>query len=79
MKHIGFIAAGIIVLLISSPTWAWASDHECQTVGGMLMTNIGAIEGVTNLGPVTGDLQGRSLQPSRVGTAKATFWSSTIG
>jgi hypothetical protein len=58
MKHIGFIAAGIIVLLISSPTWAWASDHECQTVGGMLMTNIGAIEGVTNLGPVTGDLQG---------------------
>jgi hypothetical protein len=30
----------------------------CIPVGGALMTNIGAIAGVTNLGPVFGDLQG---------------------
>jgi hypothetical protein len=30
----------------------------CTPVGGALMTNIGAIAGVTNLGPVFGDLQG---------------------
>jgi hypothetical protein len=33
------------------------SSH-CVPVGGALMTNIGAIAGVTNLGPVFGDLQG---------------------
>lgn len=31
---------------------------HCVAVGGALMTNIGAIEGVTNLGPVSGDLAG---------------------
>jgi len=30
----------------------------CVPVGGALMTNIGAIAGVTNLGPVSGDLAG---------------------
>ena len=34
-----------------------ASSH-CVPVGGALMTNIGAIAGVTNLGPATGDLAG---------------------
>jgi hypothetical protein len=31
---------------------------DCKTVAGALMTNIGAIAGVTNLGPVFGDLSG---------------------
>lgn len=31
---------------------------NCIPVGGALMTNIGAIAGVTNLGPVSGDLSG---------------------
>jgi hypothetical protein len=31
---------------------------HCEAVGGALMTNIGAIAGVTNLGPVSGDLAG---------------------
>src|ERR1700745_4133674 len=48
------VAVAIALLLFTAPTWA----SECETVGGMLMTNIGAIEGVTNLGPVSGDLQG---------------------
>jgi hypothetical protein len=53
MKHIGFIAA-TMGLLLTVPAWA----RKCQAVGGVLMTNIGTIEGVTNLGPVSGDLQG---------------------
>ena len=53
MKHTRFIAAAVIALLTTAPAWA----GECEVVGGMLMTNIGAIEGVTNLGPATGDLQ----------------------
>jgi len=56
MKHIGFIVAVVLALLITAS--AWAGDHECQTVGGVLMTNLGAIAGVTNLGPVSGDLAG---------------------
>lgn len=39
-------------------THSGSGDSHCAHVGGMLMTNIGAIEGVTNLGPVSGDLQG---------------------
>jgi hypothetical protein len=54
MKHTRFIAAVVIALLTTAPAWA----GECEVVGGMLMTNIGAIEGITNLGPVTGDLKG---------------------
>lgn len=54
MKHIGFVAAAAITLLLTVP----ARASECEAVGGVLMTNIGAIEGVTNLGPVSGDLQG---------------------
>jgi hypothetical protein len=41
---------------------AFAQNHDassqCVRVGGAMMTNIGAIAGVTNLGPVFGDLQG---------------------
>ena len=35
-----------------------AQSGRCESVGGVLMTNIGAIDGVYNLGPVFGDLQG---------------------
>jgi hypothetical protein len=34
------------------------APSSCVPVGGALMTNIGAIAGVTNLGPVSGDLAG---------------------
>ena len=30
----------------------------CQAAGGMLMTNLGAIDASTTMGPVTGDLKG---------------------
>jgi hypothetical protein len=35
-----------------------ANGSICVPVGGVLMTNIGAIAGVTNLGPLSGDLAG---------------------
>ena len=34
---------------------AHAQEQTCTPVGGALMTNIGAIPRVTNLGPVFGD------------------------
>jgi hypothetical protein len=43
--------------LVASLT-ARAQPGRCEAVGGVLMTNIGAIDGVYNLGPVFGDLQG---------------------
>jgi hypothetical protein len=46
-----------IVLAASFPVCA--QPGQCQTVGGVLMTNIGAItDGDINLGPVFGDLAG---------------------
>jgi hypothetical protein len=47
------------VLVASLPVWA--DPGRCEAVGGVLMTNFGAItqtEGGINLGPVFGDLQG---------------------
>src|SRR5208283_3960255 len=46
------IVPTIPVAFADSPT------GHCVPVGGVLMTNIGAIAGTTNLGPVSGDLAG---------------------
>lgn len=45
---------------ISSVAMAQSDDSDlaCTHIGGALMTNIGAVAGVTNLGPVFGDLAG---------------------
>jgi hypothetical protein len=80
MKHTHFITAIVIALLITAPAWA----GECHNVGGMLMTNIGAIEGVTNLGPVTGDLQGSVAATIKGQDGKGNFlvqhyWVTTSG
>jgi len=56
MKRIGFVL--FVVLSLCGALPAWAEDPHCEDVGGVLMTNIGAIAGQTNLGPVFGDLQG---------------------
>jgi hypothetical protein len=62
------VPAGVMFLLLSfvpnnllrlTPVAAAeAASSRCVPVGGALMTNIGAIAGVTNLGPATGDLAG---------------------
>lgn len=45
-----------VALAASLPVYA--QSGQCQQVGGVLMTNIGAIDGSINLGPVFGDLEG---------------------
>ncbi len=47
-----------LVLFVVVVTVLPVSAQHCESVAGVLMTNIGAIEGTTNLGPVSGDLQG---------------------
>jgi hypothetical protein len=46
------------VLMLFAVFPAWAQNPHCEHVGGVLMTNVGAIAGTTNLGPVFADLQG---------------------
>jgi hypothetical protein len=60
-------AAGVVFLLLSSlpgnfvritPVANAEEPSHCSAVGGALMTNIDVIAGVTNMGPVSGDLAG---------------------
>jgi len=55
---IAFITTGGGYPIAAAQPRSESGERHCIHVGGMLMTNIGAIEGVTNLGPVSGDLQG---------------------
>ena len=60
--------AGVALSLLAFPpnnlvrltpvAFAQDGSSACAPVGGVLMTNIGVIAGVTNLGPVSGDLAG---------------------
>ena len=54
----------LALVIVALPMWA---QDNCQKVGGVLMTDINAIAGQTNLGPVFGDLAG-SVAASVVGT-----------
>ncbi len=61
-----------------------SGERHCIHVGGMLMTNIGAIEGVTNLGPVSGDLQGSIAATIKGQDAQGNFlvqhyWVTSAG
>lgn len=76
----------ILVLLTSALVAAIplsAQPGKCVSVGGVLITNVGAIEGTYNLGPVFGDLQG-SVAARLVGATATTFtfqhyWVTTAG
>jgi hypothetical protein len=57
MKRLSFILALALSLLTASAV-AQPNPAKCDSVGGVLMTNINAIAGQTNLGPVFGDLAG---------------------
>jgi hypothetical protein len=51
----------VVLLAIALVAWlpVHAQSGQCEAVGGVLMTNIGAItDGAINLGPVYGDLAG---------------------
>jgi len=57
-----------VTFLIAGAAAQKSNKHQhCQPVGGMLMTNLGAIDGSTTMGPVTGDLKG-SVSGTVVGT-----------
>jgi hypothetical protein len=55
----GSKAISILVVAAFLVGAAAAENHKhCQAVGGMLMTNLGAIDANTTMGTVTGDLRG---------------------
>jgi len=56
MKRNAFVLLLVLGLVAALP--AWGGDPHCKKVGGVLMTNIAAIDGTYNLGPVFGDLAG---------------------
>ncbi len=58
MKTISRVAAAAFALLSFAPHNRALAEPNCVAVGGALITNIGAIAGATNLGPVSGDLSG---------------------
>lgn len=84
MKRTEFTLFLTFTLLLAEP----ALFGQCQAVGGVVMTNIGAINGnggpPTNLGPAFGDLQG-SVAATIVGQdANGNFriqpyWVNTAG
>jgi hypothetical protein len=71
-----------IALMASLP--AWADNGRCVPVGGVLMTDIALIDGVYNLGPVFGDLQGSVAAKIVSANADGTYtiqhsWVTTAG
>jgi hypothetical protein len=63
MKH--HYATRQAALILAATAFLVAAAHaqtskspSCQPIGGMLMTNLGAIDANTTMGPATGDLKG---------------------
>ena len=54
----GSILAAVAFLVAGAVAQKNNKHQHCQSVGGMLMTNLGAIDASTTMGPVTGDLKG---------------------
>jgi hypothetical protein len=76
MKRNGFVLLLVFGLVMALPAWGAPPPSSCQQVGGVLMTNIGAIaetEGGINLGPVFGDLKGAVAAKVKGGDFDAGF------
>jgi hypothetical protein len=56
MKTRSFVL--LLTLALTATLPICAQSAQCAPVGGVLFTNIAAIDGIYNLGPVFGDLQG---------------------
>jgi hypothetical protein len=52
------VVAVMVLLVAGAVAQKNNKRQSCQPVGGMLMTNLGAIDASTTMGPVTGDLKG---------------------
>jgi hypothetical protein len=81
MRFKGIFPLLLIALVASVPVWA--QPGQCEPVGGVLMTNIGAIDSIYNLGPVFGDLQG-NVAAKIVGSTATTYtlqhyWVTSAG
>jgi hypothetical protein len=66
------ISTAVSILAMTSFLVVGASAQKnkkqtCQSAGGMLMTNLGAIDASTTMGPATGDLKG-SVSATVLGT-----------
>ena len=61
------ILAAMAFLVAGAAAQKNNKHQHCQAIGGMLMTNLGAIDASTTMGPVTGDLKG-SVSGTVVGT-----------
>jgi hypothetical protein len=48
----------VLALLVTGVAAQGTKHQFCQPVGGMLMTNLGAVDQATTMGPATGDLKG---------------------
>jgi hypothetical protein len=48
----------VFVALLFLAAGAAAQKKHCQAVGGMVMTNLGAVDAATTMGTATGDLKG---------------------
>ena len=48
----------LVTATCATNMWAAPGDKQCQSVGGTIMTNFGAVDPNTTLGSATGDLKG---------------------
>jgi hypothetical protein len=58
MSPARFVLLSILCLAALAAAAQNPKHQHCQAVGGMLMTNLGAIDASTTMGPVAGDLKG---------------------
>jgi hypothetical protein len=47
-----------VTFLVATAAAQSPKHQHCQAAGGMLMTNLGAVDQATTMGPATGDLKG---------------------
>jgi hypothetical protein len=82
MKTRSFVL--LLTLALAATLPICAQSAQCTPVGGVLFTNIAAIDGIYNLGPVFGDLQGSvaanivSVNPDGTYTLQH-YWVTTSG
>lgn len=63
-----------LLTIVATGTIAFAAQKHCESVGGSLITNFGAVDANTTLGTATGDLKGavaatvQSVTPNSDGT-----------
>ena len=69
----GVVLSLLTFVLTNSVAQSAHAAPNCSPVGGVLMTNIGAIAGQTNLGPVSGDLAGSVAATILGQNANGTF------